>query len=107
MIFLSLGSVLLFFVSRNREYAADKGGASLVGKDKMIKALKALEPSPPLSTEEIKSQKEFSSMMIKETKPHSISRLFSTHPTIKERIAYLESLNYGFCNADIESKDFV
>jgi heat shock protein HtpX len=94
MIFLSLGSILLFFVSRKREYQADKGGALLVGKDKMIKALKALDQSFSLSKEEIKAQKEFAAMMIKQSKPSPFSKIFSTHPTIQQRIKYLENLNY-------------
>jgi heat shock protein HtpX len=91
MIFLSLGSLLLFFVSRKREFAADYGGAQLVGKEKMIEALQSLERHSHISKAEYESQKGLAAMMISSTKRVSLSKLFSTHPTIKERIASLES----------------
>lgn len=44
--FTLLGSILVAYFSRYREYRADKGGAKLTGKDKMIAALKRLQRAP-------------------------------------------------------------
>ena len=92
VIFLSLGSLLIFFVSRKREFAADRGGAKLVGKDSMIAALRALERNAPLSKKDFEKQKSLAAMMVCSSKKGGISQLFATHPTIKERILYLESI---------------
>ncbi|MCH9617639.1 MAG: Protease HtpX [Chlamydiia bacterium] len=100
MIFLSLGSLLIFFVSRKREYAADKGAARLTSKEQMIDALKALDLSQKMTKKEWEKQKSFAAMMIKPTKKVTFSRLFATHPTIEERIAYLESLSERYFSTD-------
>ncbi len=42
-----LGSILVATYSRRREYKADKGGAWLAGREKMIHALQALKSSMP------------------------------------------------------------
>ncbi len=38
-----LGSLIVMAYSRRREFAADAGSASFVGKNKMINALRALQ----------------------------------------------------------------
>ena len=43
IVFSILGSLVVFAYSRHREYHADRGGADLAGKDKMIHALRSLE----------------------------------------------------------------
>ena len=43
IIFSILGSLVVFAYSRHREFHADRGGADLAGKDKMIHALRSLE----------------------------------------------------------------
>ena len=97
MIFLSLASLLIFFVSRKREFAADRGGAKLVGRDKMISALRALEKNTTLSKKDFEKQKSLAAMMVCSSKKGGFSKLFATHPTIEERITYLESLSdYGW-----------
>lgn len=105
MIFLSLGSMLIFFVSRKREYAADKGAAKLTSKEQMIAALRALDISQKMTKQEWEKQKSFAAMMIKPTKKVSFSRLFATHPTVEERIAYLESLSDRYFNQDSYSRN--
>lgn len=92
MVFLSLGSMLLFYVSRKREFAADKGAARLTTKEQMISALQTLDHSTSISKKEYEKQKSFAAMMIRQSKPRTFSTLFSTHPTIEERISYLKSL---------------
>lgn len=43
IIFSILGSLVVFAYSRHREFHADRGGADLAGKDKMIHALRTLD----------------------------------------------------------------
>ena len=43
IIFSILGSLVVFAYSRHREFHADRGGADLAGKDKMIHALRTLK----------------------------------------------------------------
>lgn len=93
IVFLSIGSLLIFYVSRKREFAADKGAALKVGKEKMVNALLALKNSLPINKEEAEKQKALSCSMIKQVKPKGFSHLFSTHPTIDERITYIQNLN--------------
>ena len=66
---------------------ADAGGARLAGRDKMIAALSALQdsfrlPQPP-------AEPSLAAMKISGTKPAS---LFSTHPSLEERIEALRRL---------------
>jgi heat shock protein HtpX len=42
-----LGTLVVMAYSRHREFAADAGSASFVGKDKMINALRALQRIHP------------------------------------------------------------
>ncbi len=99
LVFISLGSILLCYFSRKREFSADAGGAHLTSKNKMIGALKALDTAITLDKNEFEKQKSFAAMMIRPSKPKSFSKLFSTHPTIEERIEHLESLSDGLWNA--------
>lgn len=86
MIFMILGSIIVAWFSRLREYRADKGGARLAGRDKMVSALQALqrtyeavdpEAQPALQTLKISS------------KGAGIYRFFSTHPSLDDRIERL------------------
>lgn len=88
IVFMILGSIVVAWFSRWREFRADAGGARLAGRQNMISALDALrrhmdevDPSaqPALATMKIAS------------KPTGIWRLFSTHPPLEERIARLSS----------------
>jgi heat shock protein HtpX len=78
--------VIIAPFSRWREFRADRGGAQLTGKHKMIAALEALADShrlpqpagdPALATMKIDSG--------------GVQALFSTHPPLEERIAALRS----------------
>ena len=86
ILFTFLGSILVAAFSRHREYRADKGGAILAGRDKMIEALqalqKAIEPedtrAPSLATLKISH------------KSGGFRALFSSHPPLELRIARLQ-----------------
>ena len=91
IIFGILAAPIVAWFSRLREFRADKGGADLAGKEKMISALTALSRVYP-QLENLKEDvsPNFKSMQIS-TKVISL-RLFSTHPPLEERIATLQRL---------------
>jgi heat shock protein HtpX len=86
IVFMILGSLVVAWFSRWREFRADRGGANLAGRDKMIAALEALrrnyemvdpQAQPAVATLKISSR------------GSGIFKLFSTHPPLEERIARL------------------
>lgn len=79
---------LIAWFSRYREYRADKGGADLVGKNKMIAALEMLKRSyPHLAESKSESNPNFQSMQI--SSKTNMMKWFSTHPPLEERILAL------------------
>lgn len=80
--------VVMWF-SRIREYRADLGGAEYTSKTKMISGLKRLQKMTELVHTPINpEEKKMSAFMI--TSPDS---MFSTHPSLDNRIKALEE-NY-------------
>jgi heat shock protein HtpX len=88
VVFMILGSLVVAWFSRQREYRADKGGARLAGRDSMIHALQGLQrtfdvvandASPSVQTLKISSH------------GGGLLALFSTHPPLEDRIARLQS----------------
>lgn len=91
IIFGLLAAPIVAWFSRYREYRADKGGADLAGREKMISALNALSRAyPQLAEAKVESSPNFKSMQI--SSKDSVMRLFSTHPPLSERIAALKGL---------------
>lgn len=82
-----IGELLILRLSRKREYWADATAAALVGKERMIEALRYLENDTIAPTEE---RLPYAAMMIR-MNPHV---WFSTHPTPAQRIAALEGEVY-------------
>ncbi len=76
---------LVMYVSRWREYRADIGSAKIVGRDKMIAALRRLENNLDRSG---KHDKNIEVMAI--SAPVSFSELFSSHPPLQKRIQALQ-----------------
>lgn len=82
-----LGMFVVAYVSRQREYRADKGGAGLGGREKMIAALERLknEMSPvpneksPMATMQISNRR------------GGMLALLSTHPDLEDRIQRLRA----------------
>ncbi len=89
MILSLLGSLVVFYFSRRREFRADFWGAKLAGRGQMISALQAL--SHALPDEEI--DRTFGTLKISEPR-QNIARLFMSHPPLEERIAALEKLTH-------------
>ncbi|MGM7720056.1 protease HtpX [Metabacillus sp. Hm71] len=85
LVFSILGSLVVFAFSRYREYHADRGGADLAGKDKMIHALRALKH---YSSRVRNEQSSLATLKINSKKGMS---LFSTHPDLDDRIRRLEA----------------
>ena len=79
MLFGVLASVIVAYYSRKREFSADAGAAKLVGADKMRSALERLKQNHP-------SQLEGSMMAFGITSGKGVAALFSSHPTLDERI---------------------
>ncbi|MGX1194362.1 protease HtpX [Metabacillus sp. SLBN-84] len=85
ILFSILGSLVVFAFSRHREFHADKGGADLAGKDKMVHALRMLKGY----TQRVSSdQSSVASLKISGKRGLA---LFSTHPDLDERIRRLEA----------------
>jgi heat shock protein HtpX len=92
IIFMILGTIVVAWFSRWREYRADAGGARLGGREQMISALKALqrvsqrqyayatEPASPT----------VQALQISKGGRKNWFALFSTHPDLSDRIARLE-----------------
>lgn len=84
IVFSIIGSIVVAYFSRLREFKADAGGAQLAGASSMIAALEGL--GRQLEPREQKG-KALATLMINQT---GFMSLFSTHPPLKERIAKLK-----------------
>ena len=82
-----LASIIVMWFSRQREFRADRGGASLAGRGAMIAALERLasvhgQPLPD----------KMAAFGISGGTPQGWKRLFMTHPPLEERIAALRAV---------------
>lgn len=86
-----LGSLVVFWFSRWREFRADAGGARLAGRQNMIDALRALQRlyQPEAVAAEAKEHQAFQAFKISGPR-NGFLRLFASHPPLEERIARLE-----------------
>jgi heat shock protein HtpX len=78
-----LASIIVMWFSRQREFRADAGGASLAGRQKMIAALERLK----MNHEQAMLPEKMAAFGISGGK--GFSRLFMTHPPLEERIEAL------------------
>jgi heat shock protein HtpX len=86
-----LGSLVVLWFSRWREFRADAGGARLAGRQTMIDALRALQRlhSPELAAQEAHQHPAFQALKISGPEGR-FARLFASHPPLEDRIARLE-----------------
>ncbi len=79
-------SMIVMWFSRQREFRADYGSATVVGKQPMIAALESLKAAHhPLPSQ-------FKAFGIASgQKPGGFARLFMSHPPLEERIAALQA----------------
>ena len=89
IVFMILGSLVVAYYSRRREFRADRGGATLAGKEKMISALQALQRVVAIRDKRVEKPA-FQSMKISHHEKGGIRALFSTHPPLSKRIELLQ-----------------
>jgi len=82
-----LANIIVKWFSRYREFHADKGGADLAGRQKMIDALKALQRGSRPSD----MPSELAAFGISGGLGGGMKKLFMTHPPLEDRIAALEA----------------
>ncbi len=88
ILFGILAAPIVAWFSRYREFRADKGGADLAGREKMISALESLKRAYPILEEPHgETNPNFRSMQI--SSKSSMMKWFSSHPPLDERIAAL------------------
>ena len=88
--FSILGSVVVAWFSRLREFRADEGGARLAGREQMIGALEALQRTFGI-VDPASGQAAVQTLKIS-GHPTGLMRFFSTHPPLETRIARLKTL---------------
>ncbi len=86
IVFAIAASVIVAWVSRQREFRADAGGAALAGRMKMIAALERLRSAHPQPL-----PGEMAAFGISGIRMGGIKKLFSTHPPLEQRIEALRN----------------
>ena len=81
-----LASMVVMWFSRQREFRADAGGASLAGRQKMISALERLQQAHSGALPD-----KMAAFGIAGGNVSGLKKLFMTHPPLEERIAALRS----------------
>ena len=89
ILLMILGSLVVAWFSRQREFRADAGGARFAGREKMIGALQALKSVSELV--DTKSQPALNTLKISGAQG-GLMRLFATHPALDQRIERLRML---------------
>lgn len=91
LVFMVLGSIVVNWFSRRREFRADAGGARFAGRENMIGALQALRRlhDPAIAAAEAKHAQAFQALKIS-GESRGLMMLFASHPPLEERIARLE-----------------
>ena len=80
-----LASIIVMWVSRQREFRADAGAAQLNGAQPMVRALQRLARGRPAELPE-----SLEAFGISSSKRHGFQKLFMSHPPIEERIEALQ-----------------
>ena len=84
-VFGILASVIVMWFSRQREYRADEGGASLAGSQKMIAALRRLQGDSQ------ESHLDGQLVAFGINGKRAMAALFMSHPPLEQRIAALQA----------------
>lgn len=82
-----LGSLVVMAYSRRREFAADAGSATFVGKNKMLDALRALQRIHEANVQ-IPGDPKLAALKI-DGKTTGFMHIFASHPPLEERIKHL------------------
>ena len=95
-VFAMLGTIVICWFSRWREFRADAGGARLAGRSNMISALRALKAIHEAGADQAgQQQPAFQSLKISGKTAGVLGLLFADHPPLDERIARLENPTLG------------
>ena len=81
-----LASMIVMWFSRQREFRADRGGAKLAGREKMIAALQRLKTAH----DPAQLPQQMAAFGISSGQTGGWKRLFMSHPPLDERIAALQ-----------------
>jgi len=87
MVFGLFASMIAMWFSRQREFRADRGGAALAGKQKMIAALERLSRTYGQNT----LPKQVAAFGISGGVGHGLRKLLMSHPPLEERIQALRN----------------
>lgn len=90
IVFMILGSLVICAFSRFREFRADRGGADLAGREKMIAALQSLQRMHSIRDPAL-DKPSMAALQISSHKKGGLMHLFATHPPLEERIRRLKS----------------
>jgi len=85
--FSILGSLVVAYFSRVREFRADRGGAQYAGREKMIAGLRRLQSV----FDQLEPDNSSVATLKISSRPAGLMALFSTHPPLEERIRRLET----------------
>lgn len=86
--FMLLGSIVINWFSRVREYRADQGGANLAGRDKMRHALERLKAN----FDAVEARQGALQTLQISSKPEGVlGMLFASHPPLEKRIERLSN----------------
>lgn len=88
IVFGIVGSMIVMYFSRTREFRADAGGAQLAGKANMVAALERLRAMTQLVDTEHQA---IAAFKISGGEPTGLRALFMTHPSLSSRIEALKS----------------
>lgn len=92
IVFSLLGSIVVAWFSRQREFRADAGSAQIAGREKMIKGLERLKEVYGRAVSHTEEAPSLAALKIS-GKSGGFLSLFSTHPPLDERIARLRAFS--------------
>ncbi len=92
--FTILGSLVVNYFSRQREFRADAGGATLSTRGKMIAGLEKLRAVYDMPLDTSTESDTLATLRISHRDTKSWARFFMTHPPLEERIAALKDGRY-------------
>jgi heat shock protein HtpX len=99
IVFMILGSLIVNYFSRAREFRADAGGARLASQEKMTAALAKLQRAYALphniKSDDDKTGDSLATLKISGKAKSGFSRLFMSHPPLEERIEALRNRTYA------------
>ncbi len=90
ILFTLLGSIVVSYYSRAREFRADSGGATLSSRDSMVAALRRLQTVSVQPRGEESRKDGLATLKISHRERGGLARLFMTHPPLEVRIQALE-----------------